>query len=250
MSVRYHYVVLFALMCVAVHSVNAKILFADDFESDAIGAEPSKWQLIGDPIGDPPGAIVKDPAGGANQAFVTSLRGDKNGRIYLAGEADWDDIVVKFDWYLAVEGVQLGTVFRYQDRANHYLIDRRAPANGNSINIYSRINATWVQLGATPNPTDTKTWYTILLTLKGDSFEAKMKLRDDDTSFADLPALVMGQDGTFKTGYFGTYGAESPDVAFYDNVVIGETVAEVEAPLSVSPADRLPTAWGKLKRSR
>jgi hypothetical protein len=96
--------------------------------------------------------------------------------------------------------------------------------------------------------TDVKTWYTVMLSIKGDTFTAKMKKRKEDTPFSKLDVILEGKDSTFKEGYFGTYGSEEPEVAYYDTVIIGESEEEVEAAfLSVQPLGKLPTTWGTIK---
>ncbi|GIX07110.1 MAG: hypothetical protein KatS3mg115_1513 [Candidatus Poribacteria bacterium] len=51
-----------------------------------------------------------------------------------------------------------------------------------------------------------------------------------------------------RRGYFGTYGAEQTGVAYYDNVIIGESEEEVEAAaLAVRAKGKLPLLWGALK---
>ena len=53
---------------------------------------------------------------------------------------------------------------------------------------------------------------------------------------------------TLKEGYFGTYASEEPNVAYYDNVVIGESEEEVgKAALFVQPRGKLTVAWGNIK---
>jgi hypothetical protein len=230
------------------HTASAKILFQDDFEGDTLGGEPKKWQIVDKPGGDPPGEVAKDPDDPANKTLITSLRGDRNGRIYVAGDKNWADIVVRFDWYLSKEGNQHGTVFRYTDRNAHYLFDRRSPGAGNSLDFWRRQGG-WTNFARAPLQTDVKTWYTVLLTLKGDTFSAKMKKKSDSKPFSKLEAILTGKDGAFKSGYFGTYGSEETGVAYYDNVIVGESEDEVEAAaLAVRPAGKLAATWAQMKR--
>lgn len=226
----------------------AKILFMDDFESDVLGNEPSKWKVVDDPAGEPPGEIVEDPDGGNNKVLLASLRGDKNGRIYVVGEADWADYVAQFDWYLSKDGIQHGTVFRYTDRDSHYLFDRRSPAVGAGLQFYRRQAGGWTNFGTFAMQTDIKTWYTVMLSVQGDKFTAKMRKKDEKDPFSKLDVLLEGTDATFKTGYFGTYASEEEGVAYYDNVIIGESEAEVEnAFFAVQYSGKLAATWGKVR---
>ncbi|GIX07109.1 MAG: hypothetical protein KatS3mg115_1512 [Candidatus Poribacteria bacterium] len=188
------------LLMVVLAVAEGRILFQDDFEGETIGAEPSKWMVVDDPPGDPPGEIAEDPEDSRNKVLLASLRGDRNGRVYVVGEADWADLVVQFDWYLAVEGVQHGTVFRYQDRNNHYLIDRRSPAAGDAMDFWRRQNGGWTNVGRAPMTVPPQVWYTTMLILRGDTFIAKMKERDDPTSFKELDPILEAQDGAFASG--------------------------------------------------
>lgn len=240
-----------AFMAFVSQNAMAKILFLDDFESDVLGKEPKNWKVVDDPAGEPPGEIVMDPDDSGSKVLLASLRGDKNGRIYVVGEADWADYVVQFDWYLSKDGIQHGTVFRYTNRDSHYLFDRRSPAVGAALQFYRRQAGGWTQFGTFAMQTDIKTWYTVMLSVQGDTFTAKMKKRDDKDAFSKLDVLLEGKDAAFKTGYFGTYASEEEGVAYYDNVIIGESEAEVEnAFFAVQYSGKLAATWGQLKNSR
>lgn len=228
---------------------STKVLFMDDFESDALGKEPSKWKVVDDPAGDPPGEITEDPEDKSNKVLLASIRGDRNGRIYVVGEPSWKDIVAQFDWYLAKDGIQHGTVFRYTDRNSHYLFDRRSPAAGDALDFWRQEGGGWTNFARTPMQTDIKTWYTVMLFVTGDTFQVKMKKKADKDSFSKLEVILEGKDSAFKEGYFGTYASEEPNVAYYDNVIIGESEEEVEgAFMSVQPLGKLAITWGQAKK--
>ena len=87
------------LSVVTVLSISAfgAVLFEDDFEADAIGKEPAKWN----PVAGLTLSVEKDPAGGNNQ--VLDQKGEANGKGAVT-PVDWDkqdfwtDYVWEFDW--------------------------------------------------------------------------------------------------------------------------------------------------------
>lgn len=118
------HIVVFVILMLSL-TVEGKQLFRDDFESDAVGEEPSKWKVVDKDPGDPPGQILEEPKNPKNKVLGPSKRGDRMGRVYVVGEPDWKDYIAEWDWMVVIDNC-IGMVFRYQDRDNHYLLDRRA----------------------------------------------------------------------------------------------------------------------------
>lgn len=215
-------------------------VFYDDFEQDKIGKEPSKWIVLDKLPGDPPGRIIKDPEDTKNKVFLTSIRGDKIGRIYVA-PTELKDYAVEWDW-MFLKANNIGIVFRYKDRDNHYLFDRRT---NNMMDFWKRQGGGWQNFSSKPLVTQLDVWYRGQLIVKGTKFTAKMKERDDEKPFDKIEPIAEGSDANFKDGPFGFYGGEDPEAAIYDNVIIGATVEELF--LAVKPALKLTATWGNLK---
>jgi hypothetical protein len=232
-----------------VQTTFGKQLFADDFEKDEIDKEPSKWKVVDKVPGDPPGQVIKEPNNPRNKVLVPSKRGDRIGRIYVVGEPDWKDFIAEWDWIYVIDNC-IGMVFRYKDRDNHYLFDRRAGwANKDQLHFYKRENGGWANFGQTP--VDAKLnqlnkWYRVQLKVEKDTFSIKLKERDDKTDFSDLKILLTATDATFKSGYFGVYAGEDPASCYYDNVVVGETEADLT--FAVRLASKIATTWGSIKK--
>jgi len=238
-----------SLICPLAYS---KLLFRDDFEGDRIGQEPSKWFSVDKPPGDPPGEVIQDPTDPNNKVFSPSKRGDRMGRVYVVGEPDWTDLVAEWDWYIVLDNC-IGMVFRYQDRDNHYLFDRRAGwAQPNEIHFYKRVGGSWQRIGGAPiDPklNQLKKWYRVQLKVEGNRFSVKVKERDDPTPFSELDVLLEVTDDTFKKGYFGIYAGEQPASAYFDNIVVGEREEDLSFALEPS-SGLLAVKWGQIKKGR
>jgi len=233
------------LICSTAYS---KLLFRDDFEGDPIGKEPSKWFTVDKPPGDPPGEVIQDPTDPNNKVLSPSKRGDRMGRVYVVGEQNWKDLVVEWDWYIVLDNC-IGMVFRYQDRNNHYLLDRRAGwAQANEVHFYKRVGGSWQRIGGAPiDPklNQLEKWYRVQLKIEENKFSVKVKERDDPKPFSELAVLLEVTDDTFKEGYFGVYAGEKPASAYFDNVVVGEKEEDLSFP--VDPKGKLATFWATIK---
>ena len=221
-------------------SLSAKLLFHDDFEKDAVGSEPSKWEIGFD--GDTKAEVIADPQQAGNRVLRTSTnpandsRHDVGGSIYVVGDDSWRDYVAEWDMMFP-EDFYMGIVFRFQDGEKFYLCDRRQ--GGSAYNFYKR-QGNWTEIQAGSVNNQAEVWYRAQLTLSGDKFTFKLKERIDNTSFDRINPAIEGQDGTFETGKFGNYG-----LVLIDNLFIGDKVEDLV--LSVEPSDKLSTTWGVIK---
>jgi len=118
----YLLLVLFTLTVVFPGVILGRAMFWDDFESDKLGEEPSKWKKV---AGKGKGEIIKDPEESTNKVFSMPDRyvaGPRpGGGFYLAGDKTWKDYVVEWDW-MPAEGYH-GIIFRYHDDEHYYLAD-------------------------------------------------------------------------------------------------------------------------------
>lgn len=221
---------------------SAVLLFHDDFEKDAIGSEPSKWQVGHE--GATVAEVVADPKDASNKVLLTAnkasnqSRHDVGGSIYVVGDKGWDDYVAEWDMMFP-DDFYMGIVFRFQDGEKFYLSDRRQ--GGKDYHFYKRQGGwTLVQGGTVEN--DPEVWYRAQLILSGGEFTFKLKERKDDTDFEKIDPATEGEDGSFKTGQFGNYG-----LVYLDNLFIGDAVEDLVLP--VEPLDKLSTTWAALKAS-
>jgi len=223
-------IVLVLALCLSLSQVAfAKILFRDDFESEQIGKEPSKWEYD-------PSAEVTDIA----EIIEDPVEGDKCmshfGGYVVENSKEWKDYVVEFDWMFTEAGSNESVAFRYQDANKFYQLSKRGDMQ--SIHIYM-YNGSWNQIASGNFPVNVNVWYRVQLSVKGPTFTAKMKEKDDQTAFSDIDPVVDVEDKTYDKGGFST--------AYYgpiDDVLIGESEADI---LAVKPASKLTTTWGTLK---
>jgi len=216
----------------------AKQLFSDDFEQDVVGEEPSKWEAR---EGVHVARVIEDPADPGNKIFemTNRLNGSDEGRYYVAGDASWTDYIFEWDWMQFEDGYR-GMIFRYQDRDNFYIVDRRL--GGVEIQLYSRVEGAWVLLASGEYPNEVGVWYRCRFEAMGDTLTFKIKAQDDGTSFSDIAPLLEGTDGSFSLGGVATGGA-----AYIDNVVAGETEGDLASATAVKPIDKLASTWGEMK---
>lgn len=234
------FVILLPLSFFTFVNATAKLFFHDDFEKDAVGNEPKKWEIGFD--GKTKAEVVADPKDASNKVLKTSTnpsnasRHDVGGSIYVVGEDSWDDYVAEWDMMFP-DDFYMGIVFRFQDGEKFYLSDRRQ--GGRDYHFYKRQGG-WalVKGGAVENRPEV--WYRAQLTLSGDNFTFKLKDRKDTTAFDNIDPATEGQDGSFKTGRFGNYG-----LVYIDNLFIGDSVDDFVLP--VEPQDKLSTTWGAIK---
>lgn len=215
-------------------------LFFDDFEEETIGAEPSKWTPA---EGAHVAKVIEDPTDSDNKVFEATnrLNGSDAGRHYVIGDESWTDYLVEWDWMIFADGY-MGVAFRYQDRDNYYLVDRRL--GGIQIQFYSRKNAAWALMDSADYPNEIGVWYRCRFEIIEDHFIFKIKERDDDTHFSEIEPLLETSDADFGSG-----GVANAGIAYIDNVVVGETEDDLSSML-VQVKDKLAVTWGRIKTNK
>ena len=213
-------------------------LFWDDFEQDVAGQEPSKWRPA---EGAHTARVIEDPTDPDNKVFEATnrLNGGNEGRHYVAGDESWRDYIFEWDWMIFADGYR-GMAFRFQDRSNYYLVDRRL--GGVQIQFYSRKNAAWALMASGDYPNEVGVWYRCRIEAIEDSFKFKIKERDDNTSFLEIEPLLEASDSEFDSG-----GIANGGIAYIDNVVVGETDDDLKFAV-VESAGKLTTTWAGIKR--
>lgn len=219
---------------------SAALLFHDGFQKDAIGSEPSQWEVGHE--GATTAEVVIDPTDARNRVLLTAnaasnaSRHDVGGSIYVVGDPNWDDYVAEWDMMFP-DDFYMGIVFRFQDGEKFYLSDRRQ--GGSDYHFYKRQGGwTLIKEGTVEN--EPEVWYRAQLVLSGTEFTFKLKERDDKTDFEKIDPATEGEDGSFKTGQFGHYG-----LVYLDNIFIGDAVEDLVLP--VEPQGKLSTTWGNIK---
>jgi hypothetical protein len=223
----------------------AKQLYVSDFEKDTIGNAPSGWDLGFKGAGN--GKVVADPLNASNKIFAATdlakdkARHDVGGNIWVVGDAAWKDYIVEYDVYFP-EDFYIGVLFRFISADKFYLLDRRV-APPSTFDFYKHDAGKWTNITAGAKfDAVPKQWFRFRLVVKGDSFEAYAKAKSDKTPFDGMKALMTGKDATYTAGKFGLYG-----LIYIDNIVIGETAADMTNITSVEPNSKLSTTWGDTK---
>ena len=223
----------------------AKQLYVSDFEKDTVGNAPKGWELGFKGAGN--GKVIADPLNANNKIFAhTDLdkalaRHDVGGNIWVVGDAKWQDYMVEYDAYFP-EDFYIGTLFRFSDENNFYLLDRRSAGEAGNFDFWKRGGGNWTKFGNGKFDAQPKKWYRFRIVAKGDSFEAYIKAKEDKTSFDSMKPVLAGKEATYKTGKFGLYG-----LIYVDNVVIGEAGSDLVM-TPVESGGKLSTSWGEMKK--
>lgn len=225
-------------------SVSAKLLYKNNFDGESLGALATGWEKAF--AGASAAKVIADPTNAANKCFSSSdlamdkSRHDVGGSIHAVGSADWTDYVVDYDALFPAD-FYMGTLFRYQNDKTFYLFDRRAAGEAGNFDMWYHNAGKWAEIKrAGKFTTKTNTWYRFRLVVKGANFEAYAAEKSDATAFSAMKPIVAGTNADLKTGRFALYG-----LLYIDNVVIGETAADVSTP--VEPAGKTASYWAELK---
>ena len=229
--------------------VDAKILFIDDFEQDKIGEEPLKWEHLNFNSGNSKIVVEKDPINPDNKAAKTTGIG-----LYIPitdGREEWRDYIWDFDWMWENDSF-VGTIYRAEGglkgAESHFHGTRRTGAV--NVQIYTRKAGAWGLLGTGQFPNENNVWYTHRLVMKGGLHQIYLREREEELPPADWhlkekPVVEVDND-TFKTGPVGMMGITS-GVSFFDNMVVVESIADIDKVRPVSPRLKLTTTWGIIK---
>lgn len=227
----------------------AEILFLDDFETDKIGEEPSKWEHLNFNSGNSKILIEKDPIDPQNKAAKTTGIG-----LYIPivdGREKWRDYIWDFDWLWENDSF-VGTIYRVEGGLKgaeaHYHGTRRTGAV--NIQIYTRKAGAWALLGTGQFPNENNVWYTHRLVMKGGQHQMYLRERGDELPPADWhlneKPIVEVDNDTFKTGPVGMMGITS-GVSYFDNMVVVESIADIDKARPVLPRLKLAATWGAIK---
>ena len=220
---------------------NGKVLFVDDFERDTIGEEPSNWEQIFFAQSNSIITIDKDPQDAQNLVARTTGVG-----IYLpkvAGREDWKDYIWDFDWMWENDSF-VGTVYRFEDSGAFFHGSRRT--GGVNVEIYTNTAGAWTLIAGGQYPNENNVWYSHRLIIEGDKHEIYLKERDDDTPFEELEPIVEAADDMFESGPVGMLGI-TDGVSYFDNMVVAETVQDIEKFKAVDHVGKLTITWGSVK---
>ena len=188
----------------AVSTVGARQLFWDDFESEQLGAEPSRWKKLNAGVKEG-GEIVVDPKDRDNKVFSMPDRfvsGPRdNGEFYVIGDESWTDYIAEWDWMPAA-GAH-GMTFRFQNEEEYYLIDKKH-AQG-IVKVLIRAPAPmWTEFGMGPWLWEPDEWYRVRLDVKGDRFVFKVRALDAKSgTAAKVRVLIESSDGEKDWGTVG-----------------------------------------------
>lgn len=224
-------------------SSHAKLLYANDFDGEALGSLPSGWAKVWD--GASQASVIADPVAGGNQVLASSdlahdaSRHDVGGSIFGIGDDSWTDYVVEYDALFPVD-FYAGTLFRYSDDTNFYLFDRRSAGEAGNFDFWHQSGG-WNRLGTGQFDALEMEWNRFRLSVQGDSFEAYAAPSADDPEFAGTAPFVTGSDASLSGGPFALYG-----LIYIDNLVIGETSTDVET--AVEASGKLAVTWAALRR--
>lgn len=224
----------------------AKQFYINTFDGEAIGSTPSGWELGFKGAGA--GKIVADPLNPNNKIFAhTDLAKDKarhdvGGSVWTVGNLTWQDYIAEYDAYFP-EDFYIGVLFRFVSADEFYLFDRRSAGEAGNFDFWKRGGGNWTRVATGKFDAQPKKWYRFRLVVKGDTFEAYGKSKDDKTLFTSIKPIMTGKDGTFKAGKLGLYG-----LIYIDNIIIGETEADMLFTTPVDTTTRLPITWGEMKR--
>lgn len=228
---------------------NAEILFVDDFEADDVGKEPSKWDKLEFASGNAKITIEKDPDDAKNKVAKTTGIG-----LYIpkaSGRDAWRDYIWDFDWMWENDSF-VGTIYRVEGgikgSESHFHGSRRTGAV--NIQVYTRKGGGWQLIGTGQYPNENNVWYTHRLVMTGGKHQIYLRKRGKEAPAADWhlkekPVLEVDND-TFKTGPVGMMGITA-GVSYFDNMVVVESVNDINKLLPVSSRGKLTSTWGKIK---
>ena len=192
----------------------ADVLFQDDFEGDAVGDEPQKWEYDPDSEVTDIGQVLADPLDPDNQVLT-----DYGG--YLADNgAEYANFVAEWDWMFYLDDGRNNSVgFRVQGPDGNYQLSRRG--GGFDWNLYA-YDGGWTVIDSNIFQTEIDTWYRVQLSALGEDFVVRAKEKEDETPFGDLDPILDVSDDTFESGFFSTsyYGP-------IDNVIIADTEQDI-----------------------
>lgn len=244
-------VVISLILACSTLSIGA-ILFRDDFESDSVGEPPANWEHLGPPAGYAGGGmsvVEEDPLDPSNKVFhLIPIGFDNNSHdiwAIHAGDESWVDYVWEFDW-LFPEDTYCPVAFRILSKDEFCQLSRRP--GGTEMHIYVYSAQQWNSFAIYEFPNEELEWYRVRVSLTDNEIEFRIKERDDGTPFEGMDEPVLREKQAISDPFpHGGIGAQEGYTGMIDNVVVGETAADI---LSVQPMGKAATCWGMLKDLR
>jgi len=201
-------------------SAPGEVLFEDDFEAEALNAEPSLWNMVPDFTLQ----VVEDPQDPGNKVLSQEGEGDGLGISTPAGSEGqgWADYIWEFDWMWDVDTYQ-GTAHRYQDAEGYYHASRRE--GGTEFIIYMW-DGDFNELQAGPWQSGVGVWYRMQSSDIGKEHIIKGKERDDGTPFEEIDPIISVEDDTYPGGPIGLFGGIG---LYWDNIIVYEPGTNIHA---------------------
>jgi len=225
--------------------VSGKVLFVDDFEEDDIGNEPSNWEHLDFASGNTNITIANDPQNAQNKVATTTGIGLHIPKV--SGRENWSDYIWDFDWLWENDSF-VGTIYRVEGAEAHYHGSRRVGAV--DVKIYTRKAGAWTEIATGPYPNENNVWYSHRLITKGNKHEIYLQKRDDEAPPANwhlkLKPVVEVENDMFKKGPVGMMGI-TEGVSYFDNMVLVESLDDLERLQAVDRRGKLTTTWGQIK---
>ncbi len=225
---------------------HAEILFTDDFEKDQSGKEPSKWEKLNFASGNATITVEQDPTAPKNKVAKTNGIG-----LYIpkvAGREKWRDYIWDFDWMWENDSF-VGTIYRVENAEAHFHGSRRTGAV--DVQIYTRKAGNWALVAGGQFPNKNNVWYSHRLVVKGSKHQIFLKEREEQLPPVDwhlkLKPVVEADNDSFKTGPVGMMGITS-GVSYFDNMVVVESIEDLNRLRPVDPRGKLAMTWGVLKK--
>lgn len=225
---------------------DAEILFVDDFEGNQTGKEPSKWEKLDFASGNATITVEEDPTDRKNKVAKTVGIG-----LYIPiakGRENWRDYIWDFDWMWENDSF-VGTVYRVEDAEAHFHGSRRTGAV--NVQIYTRKAGAWALIAGGQFPNKNNVWYNHRLVIKGGKHQIFLQERVDDLPPVDwhlkLKPVVEADNDSFKKGPVGMMGITT-GVSYFDNMVVVESLADLERLRPVDLRGKLTATWGVIKK--
>jgi len=237
-------------LLIAFAFANAEVLFVDDFGDDDVGDEPSNWEHFEFFGGKATFTVEQDPTDNNNKVVKTTGIGQYVPDV--AGRENWSDYIWDFDWMWENDSF-VGTLYRIEDPGHCFHFSRRQ--GGVNLGIWACKDAWGGAIVTSQYPNEINVWYSHRLVLTGSKHEVYLKERGKQLGdellpvdwHLDMKPAIEVDDDTYMKGSVGMMGITS-GVSYFDNIVVAETVQDLERLRAVDHHGKLTTTWGSLKR--
>lgn len=231
------------IISVLIFSISAAInfpligdtVFSDDFQSEEVDQDPTRWMNI---TPDPPrttGIIAEDPQDAGNLTMKITALDATN--VLVADMEDLPEYTAEWDW-MWESGWQTIAIHTQENGDRYHL---GVEANAGVWEMWSWNSGAWGGPFVTnPFPQEANVWHSFQLIVNQAHIILKTKERDDTPQFDQLDPIIEmdGEDTAYTSGKFGI--ADGP-ISYIDNVVI------YIGSKAITPVGRLSVTWAKLK---